>query len=136
MKEGKVYVLKNEELRVGIIWLHHDVLAAGHRRRWKTVELVTRNYWWPEVMRDVGKYIEGCDLCQRMKNRTEEQVGKLKLSEVSQKMWTHLIVDFITKLLVVVGKDAVLVVCDRLSKITHFVATTEETSVEGLARLF
>ena len=87
-------------------------------------------------MRDVGKYIEGCDLCQRMKNRTEEQVGKLKLSEVSQKMWTHLIVDFITKLLVVVGKDAVLVVCDRLSKITHFVATTEETSVEGLARLF
>ena len=45
-------------------------------------------------------------------------------------------VDFITKLLVVVGKDAILVVCDRLSKITHFMATTEETSAEGLARLF
>jgi len=30
----------------------------------------------------------------------------------------------------------VLVVCDRLSKITHFVATIEETSVKGLARLF
>jgi len=37
---------------------------------------------------------------------------------------------------VVAGKDAVLVVCDRLSKMTHFVATTERTSVEGLARLF
>ena len=46
------------------------------------VELVTRNYWWPGVMRDVGKYVEGCDLCQRTKNRTEEQAGKLKLSEV------------------------------------------------------
>ena len=34
------------------------------------------------------------------------------------------------------GKDATLVVCDRLSKITHFVATIEETSAEGLARLF
>ena len=44
--------------------------------------------------------------------------------------------DFITKLPVVVGKDAVLVVCDRLSKMTHFVATTEGTSAEGLARLF
>ena len=44
--------------------------------------------------------------------------------------------DFITKLPVVVGKDAILVVCDRLSKITHFVATTEGTSAEGLARLF
>jgi len=27
-------------------------------------------------------------------------------------------------------------VCDQLSKITHFVATTEGTSAEGLARLF
>ena len=44
--------------------------------------------------------------------------------------------DFITKLPVVAGKDAILVVCDRLSKMTHFVATTEGTSVEGLARLF
>jgi len=45
-------------------------------------------------------------------------------------------VDFITKLPVVAGKDAILVVYDRLSKMTHFVATTEGTSVEGLARLF
>ena len=71
-----------------------------------------------------------------MKNRTEEVVGKLKLSEVPEKPWTHLMVDFITKLLVVAGKDAILVVCDRLSKMTHFVATTEGTLAEGLARLF
>ena len=45
-------------------------------------------------------------------------------------------VDFITKLLVVARKDAILVVCNRLSKITHFVAITEGTIVEGLARLF
>ena len=48
----------------------------------------------------------------------------------------YLIVDFIMKLPVVAGKDAILVVCDRLSKMTHFVATTEGTSAEGLARLF
>ena len=71
-----------------------------------------------------------------MKNRTEELAGKLKLSEVPKKPWSHLTVDFITKLPVVAGKNAVLVVCDRLSKMTHFVATTEGTSVEGLARLF
>ena len=45
-------------------------------------------------------------------------------------------VDFITKLPVVAGKDVILVVCNRLSKITHFVATTERTLVEELARLF
>jgi len=135
LKEGKVYVLKDEELRAEMIRLHHDVLAAGHGGRWKTVELVMRNYWWPGVTRDVEKYVERCDLCQRMKNRMEEPAGKLKLSEVPQKMWTHLTVDFIMKLPVVAGKDVILVVCDRLSKITHFVTTTEETSAEGLARL-
>ena len=31
LKEGKVYVLKNEELRVEIIQLHHDILVAGHK---------------------------------------------------------------------------------------------------------
>jgi len=45
-------------------------------------------------------------------------------------------VDFITKLPLVAGKDMILVVCDMLSKMTHFVATTEGTLAEGLARLF
>ena len=73
-------------------------------------------------MRDVGRYVEGCNLCQRIKNRMEEVVGKLKLSGVLEKLWTHLIVDFITKLPIVARKDGILVVCDRLSKITYFVA--------------
>ena len=38
-------------------------------------------------MRDVGRYMERCDLYQQMKNKTEEVAGKLKL-------WTHLTVDF------------------------------------------
>ena len=48
----------------------------------------------------------------------------------------HITVDFITKLPIVAGKDTILVVYNRLSKMTHFVATTEGTSAEGLARLF
>ena len=45
LKKGKVYVPKDEELRTEIIWLHHDIPVAGHRGKWKTAELVTRNYW-------------------------------------------------------------------------------------------
>ena len=136
LKEGKVYILKDKELRTEVIWLHYDVLAVGHGGRWKTVELVTRNYWWPGVTRDVGRYVEGCDLCQRMKNRMEELAEKLKLSEVPKKPWSYLMVDFITKLPVVAEKDVILVVCDWLSKMTYFVTTTKGTSAEGLARLF
>ena len=45
LKEGKVYIPKDEELRAEVIQLHYDVLIAGHGERWKTIELVTRNYW-------------------------------------------------------------------------------------------
>ena len=91
-----------------------------------------RNYWWLEVM----KYMEECGRYQRMKNRTEVPMGKLKLSEVLKKPWTYLTVDFIMKLLLVAEKDMILVVCDRLSKMTYFVVTIKQTLAEGLARLF
>ena len=44
LKEGKMYIPKDKELRVEVICIQHDVLAARHGERWKTVELVTRNY--------------------------------------------------------------------------------------------
>ena len=80
-----MYVLKNKELRAEIIQLYHDKLVAEHKEKWKTMELVTRNYWWLGVTRDVGRYVEGYDMCQRMKNRMEVMIGKLKLSEVPEK---------------------------------------------------
>ena len=95
-------------------------------------ELVTRNYWWPGVTKDVEKYVDDCNLCQRMKNRIETLAGKLKLSKIPEKLWTHLTMDFIIKLLLVTEKNTILVVCDRLSKIIHFVATTKEMMVEKL----
>jgi len=53
LKEGKVYVPKDEALRVEIIRLHHDMPMGGHRRQWKMAEMVTRNFWWPGVTREV-----------------------------------------------------------------------------------
>ena len=136
LKEGRVYILKDAKLRVEIIWLHHDTPIAGHGGQWKTVELVTRNYWWPEVTREVKQYVEGCDQCQRMKNRAETPVGKLRPNQVPERPWQHILVDFIMKLPVSKGHDLILVVCNRFSKMSHFMVTTEKTMVEGLARLF
>ena len=42
-------------------------------------------------------------------------------------------VDFITKLPLVARKDMILVVCNRLFKITHFMVTIEGAMAEGLA---
>ena len=99
-------------------------------------ELITRNYQWPGVTKDIRRYVDGYNIYQRMKNRMEAIMEKLKLSKVPEKPQTYLIVDFITKLLLVAEKDAILVVCNRLSKMTHFVATIKGMLAEGLVRLF
>ena len=71
-----------------------------------------------------------------MKNRVEILAGKLRPNEVLEKPWQHISVDFIMKLPVSRGHDSILVVCDRFSKMSHFVATTEKTTAKGLANLF
>jgi len=85
LKEGRVYVPKDEKLRMEIIWLHHDTPIAGYGGQWKMVELVTRNYWWPGVIKEVKRYMEACDQCQRIKNRTEMPAGKLRPNQISEK---------------------------------------------------
>ena len=71
-----------------------------------------------------------------MKNRAEMLVGKLRPNQVPERPWQHILVDFIMKLPVSKSHDSILVVCDRFLKMSHFVATTEKTMAEGLARLF
>jgi len=48
----------------------------------------------------------------------------------------HILADFITKLPLAQGYDSILVVVDWLTKMVHFIPTTEKMSTEGLAKLF
>jgi len=119
-----------------IIRLHHDMPVGGHEGQWKTVELVTRNFWWPGVIKEVKQYVEGCDACQQNKNCTEQPVEKLMPNSIPEKPGTHILVDFITKLPLAQGYDSILVVVDRLTKMVHFIPTMEKTLAKRLAQLF
>ena len=81
------------------------------------------------------QYVEGYDSCQRNKNYTKQLAGKLMPNSIPEKPWIHILADFITKLPLAQGYDLILVVVDKLTKIVHFISTTERTSAEGLARL-
>jgi len=79
---------------------------------------------------------EGYNACQQNKNRTEQPASKLMPNSIPEKPWMHISADFITKLPLAQGYNSILVVVDRLTKMVHFISTTEKTLAEELARLF
>ena len=64
---GMVYVPNDDNIRRKLVALHHDSPVAGHPGRWKTTELVMRNYWWPGMTKYITAYVKGCDPCNRTK---------------------------------------------------------------------
>ena len=138
LHRGKVYVPKDDDLRRDLLHAHHDAPTVGHPGRWKTYELLSRNYWWPGMSTYVDKYVEGCETCTRNKNLPQKPLGLLQPNEVPQRPWGITTVDFITKLPESTSQKftALMVVVDRLTKRAHFIPTWNECNAEDCARLY
>ena len=100
---------------------YHDIPTAGHGGTAKTTELIQRKYYWPHMRDLIKQYIKNCDTCQRTKVVRHVPYGLLQLNEVPKKPWKSLSMDFITDLPTSEGYDAILVVIDRLTKMSHFI---------------
>jgi len=74
---GKIYVPQNVDLRRRVVSLCHDTKVAGHPGRWKMLELVSWDYWWPQISRYIRQYVSTCDLCLRTKPTRQALVGEL-----------------------------------------------------------
>jgi len=85
--QERIYVPKNKRLREDIIREHHDSITAGHPRRYKTQELITRNYWWPYIQSDIRKYVDGCEACQRTKAHRQKPRNPLHPNEIPSTPW-------------------------------------------------
>jgi hypothetical protein len=44
---GLVYMPDSEELKLRILRMYHDTAPAEHLGQAKTLELITRNFYWP-----------------------------------------------------------------------------------------
>src|SRR5258707_13208730 len=134
--QGRVYVPDDPQLRHDLVHAHHSTAVARHPRQWKTLELVSQNYWWPGLSRYVAKFITGCDACNRTKTFPMQKVGKLIPNKVPDKHWQVISVDMIRELPDSKGYNAVLMVVDCLSKQIHAIPTVTSLDSAGVAWLF
>lgn len=131
-----IYMPKNADLHCWIVEQYHDTCIAGHTGCWKTLELVSHNYWWPRMSCYIGLYCKTCDLCLQTKVQCQLPIGELKLLPIPEGRWDAVSVDFIVELPELDGYDVIMVVVDTVGKHVHFIETHTTVTALGAMRLY
>ncbi|QRW24229.1 Retrotransposable element Tf2 protein [Rhizoctonia solani] len=133
--QGKLVVPDSEALKEQLLREFHNSPLAGHPGQQRTLELLSRNYWWPGMKSSAKEWVECCPTCQANR-RAHNPVIALKPLEVPPFPFHTISYDFITGFPKSEGHDAILVVIDSFSKLGHFIPTSKKVSAKGLADLF
>ena len=89
------------------------------------------------MKKHVGHFIRRCLTCQQVKAEHERLVGLLQPLEVTEWNWEHVTMNFITHLpRTSRGHDAMWVIVDRLTNLTHFPVVWMTFTLEDFCRLY
>ena len=115
----------------------HDSVLRGHLGVEKTLTLVQRSYYWPNMTEDIRAYVESCKLCQEFKSQNKSPAGLLQPLPIPTKRWESVSMDIVTGLPETAeGYSGCVVFVDRLSKMAHFAAVSSRVDSEQLAQIF
>jgi hypothetical protein len=134
--DDRIYVPDIDNLRTRVLQFKHDHILSGHFGQAKTLELVRREYTWPNIRTQVKEFCQSCVTCMRSKPQRHRPYGNLKQLPIPDRPWNSISMDFIEKLPSLSGYDTILVIIDRLSKQAIFIPTHDTITSVQLSRLF
>ena len=114
----RLWLPSYEPLTTGVMQKIHDSFLGGHPGREATIDVVSRQFYWPRINQDIRRFLRNCDVCGRTTIWRDKKKGLLKPLPVPQRIWQEISMDFITDL--PPGEDSgatiLLVITDRLGK--------------------
>jgi len=133
----RMAIPSDKRIRAYILHEHHDTNISGHLGIDKTTEAIMRNFYWPKMGKDIRRYVQTCDTCQRHKLSNQQQAGLLRPLEIPDNKWEEIAMDFIVQLpLTKQGHNAIVVFTDRLTKRAIFHPTHTSASAPAIAKIF
>ncbi len=102
--------------RTQLIHSAHSSLGTGPPGTNATLSLLKDRYWWPNIAREVRRFVQGCEECAISKSPRHLPAGKFLPLPVPNRPWSHLGVDFVTDLPASEGNACIQVIVDRFSK--------------------
>jgi len=137
---GCIYVLDTSNLHCRIVSLCHDTKVAGHPGCFKTLELISRSYWWLNMSRYVGMYVSHCDLCLRTKIQHCLPSGELQPLPIPEERWDIISIDFISELPesggLCHGYNSIMVAVNSVGKRSHLVKMVTTVTAARAANLY
>ncbi len=101
----------------------------GHLGVDKTLAAMQQLFYWPNMVDDVRLYIKTCERCQKNKPSNLKKAGLLTPLPIADNPFESVSLDFITELPETQrGHDALLVVVDRLSRLTTLIPSAAEAA--------
>src|SRR5438552_313997 len=120
-----------------LIYENHNIPIVRHQGVECTYVKMHTHLYWPKMLEGVQKYIASCDTCQRNKVSQLAKVELLQPLSIPTECWTHVLMDFITQLLLTRGKhNTIVVFVDMLSKMVHFIPTTTTATTPVTTYIF
>ena len=102
----------------------------------RTYKRISQQFYWPSMYQTVQNYVASCDVCQRTKHQTLSPIRLLQPLPISCQVWDNVTLYFTDGLPPSNGKNSILVVVDRLSKLAHFIALSHPYTSKGVAEKF
>jgi len=115
--KDRCFIPADKDLRQNITTCYYDSLPRGHPRHLKTLKLICRNYWWPEITVFIKNYVASCAICQQMKVNTHPSASSLFpiKAQTNALLFSQVTCDFITDLPKCDGFDSLMVMVNHRS---------------------
>ncbi|KAF8684327.1 hypothetical protein RHS04_01435 [Rhizoctonia solani] len=133
--QGRIVVPDVGTLRTDLLHIFHDSPLAGHPGRQQTLELVSRNYYWPGIRADTYWHVDSCETCQQIRKPKYASIPPQPL-ELPSRPWQHVSYDMIVDLPKDGNDDSILVIIDSFTKYGIFVKCSKKLKAPKLAELF
>lgn len=115
---------------------HESPMESAHVSPERLWTKLSTKFYWRRMKKDLQRFGETCDVCQKIKNRNFTRYGYLIPNPIPTRPYQSVSMDLIVNLPWSGEYNAIFVVVDRLSKHASFIPTTSGLSAEGFTDLF
>ena len=126
----------DKNLKQALLVHFHNDSVGGHSGSGATTSRLSGMCYWKGLRQDVKTFVAMCDVCQRSKPDLSAYPGLLQPLPIPDLIWNEISMDFIEGLPMSHGKTVILVVVDRLSKYSHFIALSHPFTAVQVANVF